>query len=139
MLGALRSGGVQTLVIATVPVGFGFGTIEIMLPAFAREHGAPELAGVLLATWALASATGGLLYGARHWGSLHRTYLCLACLLPLGFLPPLAAPSIALMAAAHPARRARHRAADRRRQPARRPGRAARARSRRPTPGRSPR
>ena len=70
-----------------MPVGFGFGTIEIMLPAFARDHGAPELAGVLLATWALASATGGLLYGARSWGSLHRTYLRLACLLPLGFLP----------------------------------------------------
>ena len=37
VLGALRSGGVQTLAIATVPVGFGFGTIEIMLPAFARR------------------------------------------------------------------------------------------------------
>ena len=98
LLGALRSGGVQTLAIATVPVGFGFGTIEIMLPAFARDHGAPEMAGVLLATWALASATGGLLYGARHWVSIPRTYVALACLLPLGFLPPLAAPSIPLMA-----------------------------------------
>jgi len=98
-LGALRSGGVRTLMVATAPVGFGFGAVEITLPAFAGEHGAPELGGVLLATWALASATGGLLYGARSWGrSLHRTYVGLAALLPLGFLPALAAPNIPLMA-----------------------------------------
>jgi hypothetical protein len=98
-LGALRSPGVQTLMIATLPVGFGFGTIEIVLPAFAKSHGAPEWSGVLLAVWALASASGGLLYGARTWGrSLHVTYLWLAAVLPLGFLPPLAAPGVAAMA-----------------------------------------
>jgi MFS family permease len=98
-LGALRSGGVRTLMLATLPVGFGFGAIEITLPAFAKVHDAPELAGVLLATWAMASAAGGLLYGARTWGrSLHGTYLWLAAILPLGFLPALAAPGIAAMA-----------------------------------------
>jgi MFS family permease len=98
-LGALRSGGVRTLMLATFPVGWGFGAVEISLPAFAAENGAPELGGVLLATWASASAAGGLLYGARSWGrSLHGTYLRLAMLLPLGFLPALAAPSIPLMA-----------------------------------------
>jgi hypothetical protein len=98
-LGALRSRGVRTLLLTMLPVGFGFGAVEITLPAFAAEQGRPELGGVLLATWAVGSALGGLLYGARSWGrSLQRTYLWLAALLPLGFLPALAAPNVALMA-----------------------------------------
>jgi hypothetical protein len=59
-LGALRSGGVRTLMLATVPIGFCFGAVEISLPAFAKQFGAPEWAGVLLSVWALASAAGGL-------------------------------------------------------------------------------
>ena len=98
-LGALRSGGVRTLMLATLPVGFCFGAIEISLPAFAQELGAPEWAGVLLSVWALASAIGGLAYGARNWRlPLDSVYLRLAALLPLGFLPALAAPSVAAMA-----------------------------------------
>lgn len=98
-LGALRSGGVRTLMLATLPVGFCFGAIEISLPAFAQELGAPEWAGVLLSVWALASAIGGLTYGARNWRlPLDSVYLRIAALLPLGFLPALAAPSVAAMA-----------------------------------------
>jgi MFS family permease len=98
-LGALRSSGVRTLMLATLPIGFCFGAIEISLPAFASELGAPEWAGVLLSIWALASAIGGLTYGARNWRlPLDALYLRLAALLPLGFLPALAAPSVAAMA-----------------------------------------
>jgi MFS family permease len=98
-LGALRSAGVRTIVIAAVPVGFGFGAIEISLPAFAQEHGVRELAGVMLATWSMASVVGGLAYGARSWpGSLGSIYLWMSVLFPLGFLPALLAPSIAAMA-----------------------------------------
>jgi MFS family permease len=98
-LGALRSGGVRTLMLATLPIGFCFGAIEISLPAFAQQFGALEWAGVLLSVWALASAIGGLMYGARSWRPpLDTVYLRLAALLPLGFLPALAAPSVALMA-----------------------------------------
>jgi MFS family permease len=98
-LGALRSDGVRTLMLATLPVGFCFGAIEISLPAFAKYHGAPEWAGVLLSIWALASAIGGLTYGARNWRlPVDAVYLRMAALLPLGFLPALAAPSIAAMA-----------------------------------------
>jgi len=99
MLGALRSPGVRTLMLANLPIGFCFGAIEISMPAFASEHGAPEWAGVLLAVWAAASAAGGIAYGARSFSSpVPSVYLGLAALLPLGFLPALAAPSIALMA-----------------------------------------
>jgi MFS family permease len=98
-LGPLRSPGVRTIVLSSVPVGFCFGAVEISLPAFAQDHGARELAGVLLATWAVASAIGGLAYGARTWpGSLGSIYVWLSVLLPLGYLPALIAPSIAAMA-----------------------------------------
>ena len=98
-LGALRSGGVRTLLLATLPLGFCFGAVEISMPAFAKQFGAPEWAGVLLSVWALASAIGGLTYGARSWRlPLDAVYLRLAALLPLGFLPALAAPSVAVMA-----------------------------------------
>jgi MFS family permease len=99
MLGALRSGGVRTLMVVGLPIGFCFGAVEISLPAFASEFGAPEWAGALLSAWALASAVGGLAYGARSWRlPLDSIYLRLAALLPLGFLPALAAPSVAVMA-----------------------------------------
>jgi len=98
-LGALRSAGVRTIAFASVPVGFCFGAVQISLPAFAEQHGERELAGVLLATWAVGSAAGGIAYGARTWaGSLDSTYLWLSALLPLGYLPALLSPSVAAMA-----------------------------------------
>jgi hypothetical protein len=90
---------VRTVAFAAVPVGFCFGAVEISLPAFAEEHGAAELAGVLLATWSVASVAGGLAYGARTWpGSLQSIYVWLSLLLPLGYLPALLASSIPAMA-----------------------------------------
>jgi hypothetical protein len=98
-LGALRSSGVRTVAFAALPVGFCFGAVEISLPAFADEHGVPELAGVLLATWSIASAIGGLAYGARTWRHpLGSIYLWFSVLLPLGFLPALLASSVPAMA-----------------------------------------
>jgi len=98
-LGALRSSGVRTVAFAAIPVGFCFGAVEISLPAFAEEHGSTELAGVLLATWAVGSAVGGLLYGAFTWpGSLASVYLWLSVLMPIGVLPALLASSIPAMA-----------------------------------------
>jgi hypothetical protein len=97
-LGALRSPGIRTLVLCTVPMGFCFGAIEVTLPAFSEAHGARPIAGVLVATWSLGSAAGGLLYGARHWsGPAGRRYARLAALLPIGYLPLAAAPSLAAM------------------------------------------
>jgi predicted MFS family arabinose efflux permease len=63
--GALRSPGLQTIVIAMLPVGFSFGAIEVVLPAFADAEGERQLAGVLIAIWSVGSAAGGLIYGAR--------------------------------------------------------------------------
>jgi MFS family permease len=98
LLGALRSPGIRTLVLVTLPMGFCFGAMEVTLPAFAEDHGHRALAGILVATWSLGSAIGGLAYGARSWGGAPgRRYARLAALLPIGYLPLAAAPSIPLM------------------------------------------
>lgn len=96
--GALRSPGIRTLVLCTLPMGFCFGAMEVTLPAFTEHHGARGLAGVLVATWSLGSAIGGLAYGARQWsGAPGRRYAHLAALLPIGYLPLAIAPSLAVM------------------------------------------
>jgi MFS family permease len=99
LLGPLRAPGIQTLVVTMFPVGFAIGALEVSLPAFSSEHGAPELAGVLLATWSIGSAAGGLVYGARpRRAPLAALHLRLTLLLPLAFVPVLASTSVALMA-----------------------------------------
>ena len=83
--GALRSPGLQTIVVTMLPVGFAFGAIEVMLPAFADEEGKRQLAGVLIAVWSLGSALGGFLYGARpRLLPLRTMHLLSAALVPIG-------------------------------------------------------
>jgi predicted MFS family arabinose efflux permease len=98
-LGALAAPGLRTLVLASLPVGFAFGTIEVVLPAFSAEEGHRELAGVLLAVWAGASAVAGLVYGARQpRSSLSAVHLRLACVLPIATAGLFAATSPLTMA-----------------------------------------
>lgn len=98
--GALRSPGIRTLVLTTAPMGFCFGAMEVTLPAFSEDQGWRSLAGVLVATWSLGSALGGLAYGARSWsGPAGRRYARFAALLPLGYLPLALAPSMLVMGA----------------------------------------
>jgi MFS family permease len=98
-LGALAVPGIRTLVASMLPVGFAFGALEVALPAFADHEGRPELAGVLVALWALGSVAGGLVYGARpRRGSLASVHLRVALLLPVSFLPLALATSPATMA-----------------------------------------
>jgi MFS family permease len=98
-LGALRSPGLQTLVLATLPLGFCFGAMEVTLPAFSEAEASRAWSGVLLSVWSLGSAIGGVIYGARAGNGtpLAATYLRLAAVLPLTFLPLAAAPSIVVM------------------------------------------
>jgi MFS family permease len=83
--GALRSPGLQTIVIAMVPVGFSFGAVEVMLPAFADAEGQRQFAGVLIAMWSVGSALGGFVYGARpRFLPLMTMHLWVAALVPVG-------------------------------------------------------
>jgi MFS family permease len=98
-LGALAAPGMRTLVLASLPVGFSLGTIEVALPAFSAEEGAKELAGVLLAVWSAASGIGGLVYGARTMRvPLTDVHLALAFALPLACAALFAAVSPLTMA-----------------------------------------
>jgi MFS family permease len=97
-LGALRSPGLQTLVLATLPLGFCFGVMEVTLPAFSEETASRAWAGVLLSVWSLGSAVGGLTYGARAGAlPIAATYVRLVAVLPLTFVPLAASPSIVVM------------------------------------------
>jgi predicted MFS family arabinose efflux permease len=85
--------------MASLPVGFAFGTIEVVLPAFSAEEGHGELAGVLLAVWAAASGVSGLVYGARQPRSpVTAVHLRLACVLPVATAALFAATSPLTMA-----------------------------------------
>jgi predicted MFS family arabinose efflux permease len=98
-LGALASPGLRTLVLASLPVGFAFGTLEVVLPAFSDEEGSKELAGVLLAVWSASSGVGGLVWGARGGDApLLRAHMVFAWLLPLCVAPLLLAGSPLTMA-----------------------------------------
>lgn len=92
-LGALRSPGVRTLVLTTLPIGFCIGAAEVSFPAFGESIGDRALAGPLIALWSLGSAVGGLLYGAYG----HRVPVRTAFLRTLAVIPavtlPLALPS----------------------------------------------
>ncbi|HKP20302.1 MAG TPA: hypothetical protein VJT68_02225, partial [Thermoleophilaceae bacterium] len=98
-LGALAAPGIRTIVLASLPVGFAFGTIEVVVPAFSADHDARELSGVLLAVWSAASGVSGLLYGARPARrGLQDVHLMLAFALPLALATMLAAVSPLSMA-----------------------------------------
>jgi MFS family permease len=99
LLGVLRAPGIRTLVLTMLPVGFAIGALEVAVPAFSHDESRAELAGVLLATWALGSAVGGLVYGARARRSpLALVHHRLTLLFPIGILPLVAAPSMPVMA-----------------------------------------
>lgn len=88
VLGILADPGIRTIVMATIPIGFCIGCIEVAVPAFATAEDRPELSGVLLALWSLGSGIGGLVFGARGGGrSLIGAYLWLAVIFPLACVP----------------------------------------------------
>ena len=95
---ALRSPGVLTLALTSVPPGIGLGICEVGIPAFSRAEGAPEQAGLLLAVWSISSAVGGIVYGAMPRPPLQRVHIAVTVLLPLSLLPLAAAPSVPAMA-----------------------------------------
>jgi len=98
-LGALATPGMRTLVLASLPVGFALGTVQVVIPAFATEEGARETAGVLLAIWSASSGAAGLAYGARPaTARVDDAHLLLACLLPASIAVLLVAGSPLTMA-----------------------------------------
>jgi MFS family permease len=63
----LPAAGLATLAPAFLLIGAMFSSIDLSTVAFATELGHRPVAGVILGTYALGSAVGGLWYGSRHW------------------------------------------------------------------------
>jgi MFS family permease len=64
-LNPLRAPGMPVLLGAAAGVMFGFGVMDVAVPAFAAARDAPAMAGVLLGVWAAGSVAGGLWFGTR--------------------------------------------------------------------------
>lgn len=97
--GPLRAPAVLTIVLAMLPFGLAIGALEVMIPAFCREHGAPASAGILLAVWAAGSVLGGVVYGAVRWRrAVEVRHLWFSLGFPLAFIPLLGSRSLAGMA-----------------------------------------
>lgn len=95
----IRVAGLQTLVIATVAADAALGIIDIAVTAFAKQHGHPSAAGLLLAVFCLASVLGGIAYGARRWhATASRRLPAILAVAALLYLPLAAAVSPAQLA-----------------------------------------
>lgn len=96
----LRHPAMVVLVVAFVAMGAIFGATDVSTVAFAEEAGAPGLAGVVLAVFALGSLISGLLYGARHWvAPLPRRFVLGMVALAVGVGAFVLAQSLAVLAA----------------------------------------
>jgi MFS family permease len=95
-LGALRSPTLRVLVFSAVPLGAGFGALDVVLPAFGAAHGAAALCGPLAATFAAGSGIGGIAFGARPaaLGPPSEAILRLGAVLPLTFVPLIFATAV---------------------------------------------
>jgi len=77
----LPAAGLITMAPAFVFLGSMFATIDLSTVAFAQEHGHKPLAGFILGTYALGSATGGIWYGSRNWRApLERRFAITLCM-----------------------------------------------------------
>ena len=95
---AITTPGVPVLMVVFIGLGAMFGTMDVSTVAFAAQHHEKALAGVILGTYALGSATGGLWYGARHWRApLHRRFLITLAGMVLGVAPLWALPSVPVL------------------------------------------
>ncbi|RAY10905.1 MFS transporter [Actinomadura craniellae] len=94
---ALGVPGVRVLVVVFLMLGAVFGAVDVTAIAFAAEDGRRELAGVLLALYALGSGSAALWYGARSWTvPLDRRFLAGLLLMVAGLVP------LALITRLHP-------------------------------------
>ena len=92
---AMRSAGLRVLVVVFLCVGCLFGSVEVVMVAFADESGVPGATGLLLGCVAGGSLVAGLVYGARHFTwPVDRRFRVGLVGLALGMVPLLAVPAL---------------------------------------------
>ncbi|GAA0411294.1 MFS transporter [Streptomyces luteireticuli] len=85
---ALRSRGLQVLVVTFVATGGLFGSIEVVTVAFAEEHGHKAVSSVVLAVWALGSCLAGAVFGLlRPKGDPALRWLLGVCAMAVSMIP----------------------------------------------------
>ncbi|MDJ0341552.1 MFS transporter [Streptomyces sp. H10-C2] len=87
---ALRSRGLQVMVITFFATGAIFGSVEVTTVAFADEQGHKGAASLVLAVYALGSCLAGLVFGLfRPKGSASRSFLVGVCVMAVSMIPLL--------------------------------------------------
>lgn len=100
-LPSLPAAALVTLSPAFLALGAMFISVDLSTVAFATEHGHRPLAGVILGTYALGSAIGGLWYGSRRWRApLERRFVTTAGLAVAGVAIFMAMPGLLALDAA---------------------------------------
>jgi MFS family permease len=90
--------GIQVLVASLLFLGVIFGSVEIVLVAFAEDLGSPNAASVLAALFALGSFVGAIGYGAVRWHSpVDRRLKIAIWWMALGTIPIVLANTIPMM------------------------------------------
>ncbi len=90
--------GLATMVPVYLLVGAMFATVDLSTVAFTAEHGHAWMAGLVLGTYALGSAVGGLWYGSRHWHApLERRFVITLGCMAAGVMTFWFQPSLATM------------------------------------------
>jgi MFS family permease len=96
--GALGSAALRTVMLSSFGVGAAFGVAEVLMPAFAEAHGSRAQGGLALASFACGSLIGGLWIGTRPPARrLGMRFAVSLGALALALVPPLLAPSLAVM------------------------------------------
>jgi MFS family permease len=91
-VGPIAAPGIRTLGAVLLAFGVAIGIMQVAIPAFAEDHGSPDIAGVLLAAISLGSLVGGVVYGSRSWPGdpARRLVVMLLALAAAWALPALA-------------------------------------------------
>jgi MFS family permease len=98
---ALRSRGLQVLVVTFVATGAIFGAIDVVTVAFAEEEGHKAAASLVLAVYALGSCVAGAVFGLLHLkGHASRRWVVGVCAMAVSMVPLQLAGSLPVLAVA---------------------------------------
>ncbi|GAA5193835.1 hypothetical protein GCM10023322_56700 [Rugosimonospora acidiphila] len=98
--GALRSPDLRLLLAATVLVGAAVGATSVAVAGYADAHGSRSWAAWLLAAHAAGALTGGLFAARYPFRNPRRALPGVVAVLAAGYLPPLLAAPLPVMAGA---------------------------------------
>ena len=98
---ALRSPGLQVLVVTFVATGAIFGAVDVVTVAFAEEQGHKAAASLVLAVYALGSCLAGAVFGLLHLkGRPSRRWLLGVCAMAVSMIPLQLAGNLPFLAVA---------------------------------------